>query len=64
MKLYILWALPKDSNDRLDEKPMTSMALTSKQVEKVKAAASKDGWHSFRVAEDDNELPDFVKAVR
>jgi hypothetical protein len=63
MKLYIVWAMPKNSNDRLDEKTLTSMALTAKQVEKVKEAASKDGWHGFRVVEDNNELPDFTKAM-
>jgi hypothetical protein len=63
MKLYIVWAMPKNSNDRLDEKPLTSMALTAKQVEKVKEAASKDGWHGFRVVEDSNEVPDFTKGI-
>ena len=61
---YILWALPKGKTDRLDEKPLTSMSLTQQQVEKVKAMASKDGWHSFRVQVDDNKIPDFKKAVR
>jgi hypothetical protein len=63
MKLYIVWAMPKNSNDRLDEKTLTSMALTAKQVEKVKEAASKDGWHGFRVVEDSNEVPDFTKGI-
>jgi hypothetical protein len=61
---YILWALPKGSSDRIDEKPMTSMPLTMEQVEKVKQAASKDGWHGFRVQKDDNSIPDFTEAVR
>jgi hypothetical protein len=60
---YILWALPKGSSDRMDEKPMTSMPLTVAQVEKVKQAAAKDGWHSFRVQKDDFTAPDFTKAV-
>lgn len=60
---YILWALPKGSNDRMEEKPMTSMPLTMEQVEKVKQAAAKDGWHSFRVQTDDFSAPDFTKAV-
>lgn len=61
---YILWALPKGSTDRLEEKPLTSMALTSEQAEKVKQAATKDGWHGFRLQLDDNSVPDFTKGIR
>lgn len=59
-----LWALPKDKTDRLHEKPLTSFALTPAQVEQVKTAAGKDGWHSFRVVPDNNDLPDFRGAVK
>jgi hypothetical protein len=62
--VYILWALPKGSTNRLDEKPLTSVPLTLEQVEKVTAVASRDGWHGFRVVKDDNSIPDFTKAVR
>jgi hypothetical protein len=48
----------------MDERPMTSMALTLEQVNKVIAAASKDGWHSFRIVEDTDEIPDFTKSIR
>ena len=33
-------------------------------IEKVKAAASAQGWHSFRIAYYNGEAPDFAKAVR
>lgn len=59
-----LWAIPAGSTSRMDEKPLTSMALTPEQVNKVKAAASKDGWHSFRTVKDDNGIPDFTKGIR
>ena len=62
--LYILWALPKGSNNRLDEKPLTSMPITVSQVEKVKTAAAKDGWHGFRVKKDDHSMPDFARGIR
>jgi hypothetical protein len=32
-------------------------------VEKVKAAAGAQGWHSFRVATYNGEAPNFAKAV-
>lgn len=48
-KEYILWALPKGSTDRLDEKVMAEGLYTPAQVDDVKRRASADGWHSFRV---------------
>ena len=33
-------------------------------IEKVKAAASAQGWHSFRIAYYNGEAPNFAKAVR
>ena len=59
-KRYILWALPKGQTDRLHEQPMTSLPLTQEQVERVKSAASKDGWHGFRTVMDTDERPDFA----
>ena len=61
---YILWAIPRGSSDRLDERPMTSFPLTSAQADKVEAVAARDGWHGFRRVEDTNAAPDFVGAVR
>ena len=60
---YILWAVPKGSNDRLDEKPLTSMPLTLAQLSEVKQAASRDGWHGFRAQREDFTVPDFTKGV-
>lgn len=64
MRLFILWAMPADSDDRLDEQPMTSTPITREQAERVIAAASADGWHGFRLMEDDNAPPDFAAAIR
>lgn len=58
-----LWAIPAGSNDRIDEYPLTSTALTASQVEQVKIAASKDGWHSFRTVKEDFEVPNFAAAA-
>ena len=60
---HFLWAIPKGSTDRLDEQPLTSFALSPAQVEAVKQAASKDGWHSFRTVPDDNQKPNFAACV-
>lgn len=61
--LYILWALPKGSSDRIDEKPLTSMPLTRSQAEKVKIAAARDGWHGFRLQKEDHTPPDFLRGL-
>ena len=61
--LYILWAIPSGKTDRLSERPLTSMALTAEQADRVQAAASADGWHRFRRVVDTNEVPDFVRGV-
>ena len=58
-----LWAVPRGSTSRLDEKPLTSTTLSPEQVGKVKAAAAKDGWHSFRTVKDGFAPPDFAGAV-
>lgn len=63
-RVFILWALPAGSTDRIDERPLTSFPLTAAQADKVEAVAARDGWHGFRRVEDTNALPDFVGAVR
>ncbi len=63
-KKFFLWALPAGQTDRLHERPLTSMSLTADQLEKVKTAASKDGWHGFRSAPDSNDLPDFTAGLK
>jgi hypothetical protein len=63
MKTYILWGLPAGKSNRLDEKPLVSFPITAAQAEKVKAVASKDGWHGFRLALEDHRVPEFGKAV-
>ena len=42
--------------------PASPRALQN--IEKVKAAASAEGFHSFRVANFKGEAPDFAKAVQ
>lgn len=62
---YVLWGLPKDSTDRIDEKVLYTQGKTQAAIDAVKDCAAKDGWHSFRVQELDlNEKPDFTKLVK
>ena len=61
----VLWALPKGSNDRLDEKVLYTQATTMQQIDAIKARASQDGWHGFRVQRLDlMAKPDFTKGLR
>jgi hypothetical protein len=60
---YVLWGMPKGSTDRLDEKVLYTQAKTEADIERIKALASADGWHSFRVQILDLDvLPDFGKS--
>ncbi len=61
----ILWGIPQGSNDAIDEKVLFTKALSWADIEHVKAIASKDGWHSFRVQVLDLEaMPDFKAEVQ
>lgn len=56
-----IWALPPGATDRLDEQVISTRCRTADDVEKVKAAASADGWHGFRVVNWDGSAPDFTR---
>lgn len=58
---YVMWGIPKGSNERYDEVLLLTNA-TLERIKKVKDLASKDGFHSFRVAAIDlSKSPDFRK---
>lgn len=63
MSNYIVWGLPAGSTDKMDETLLAESCTTLQHVEMVKTAASKDGWHSFRVWEYDGQAPDFAATV-
>lgn len=63
MTNYIVWGLPADSTGRMDETLLAESCTTLQHVELVKQAASKDGWHSFRVWKYDGKAPDFASTV-
>jgi len=59
----VLYGLPKHATERYDEELLLTNA-TPELIEKVKALATKDGFHSFRVAEIDLSVaPNFKKAL-
>ena len=61
----ILWGLPKGSTDAIEEKVLCTTAKTPADIERIKAIASSDGWHSFRVQVLDLDVvPDFGATVR
>ena len=66
MNETVIWALPAGKHAMLYEQIMICNRgrLSEADCAKVKAAAGKDGWHSFRVVQMDlNAKPDFVKSL-
>lgn len=63
MQETLIYALA--ANDRADwqEQLISSQCKTDADVAKVIAAASADGWHSFRVAYFNGEAPNFAATV-
>jgi hypothetical protein len=61
MKETVLYGLPKGETERYREVLLLTNA-TPEKIERVKLLATKDGFHSFRVAEIDLSVkPDFTK---
>lgn len=66
MKEILIYGLPKgETRDYMEDLlacfPKTDKAASN--IEKVKAAASAQGFHSFRVTGYNGEAPNFAKAV-
>lgn len=60
----LLYGLPKGSTERYDEVLLLTNA-TPEKIARVKELASKDGFHSFRVANIDLSIPpDFSRVTR
>jgi hypothetical protein len=63
MKETVLYGLPKDATERYEEVLLLTNATTEK-IERVKDLATRDGFHSFRVAHIDlSAPPDFRKTL-
>lgn len=66
MREIIIYGLPKgEKRDYMEDilANFASSANDASNIEKVKAAASAQGWHSIRVASYNGEKPNFAKAV-
>ena len=68
-KEWVLWGLPRGKRDRIHERILYTQAKSEADLERVKALAAKDGWHSFRVQTLDLSKPfnasaAFGRAVR
>ena len=60
----VVYAIPAGETERYCEQIMSSHCKTLADIDRVKAAASRDGWHSFRaVSIDLTRAPDFGKSV-
>ena len=59
----IVWGLPAGETETWKESLLAETCRTPADVAAVKAAASRDGWHSFRVAQWSGEAPDFSKTI-
>ena len=63
MKEILIYALSSGDNMSWQEQLISSQCKTDADVQKVIAAASADGWHSFRIAYFNGEAPNFSAAV-
>jgi hypothetical protein len=62
----LIYGLPKgETKDYMEDllACFPDTRKTAENIERVKAAASAEGWHSFRVTTWRGEAPDFVKTV-
>jgi len=59
----LIYGLEKDETRDYMESLLATNCKTQSDIEKVKAAASAAGFHSFRVTTYNGEAPNFAKAV-
>jgi len=60
---YRLYGMPSNEINRFMEVLLLSNGRSMADIEKVKAVASSQGFHSFRVATYNGEAPDFTKVI-
>lgn len=64
--MKVIYGIPKDDTERHTETLLCDIAETENDVEAVKEAASREGYHSFRVANYDPQVfekPDFIGTI-
>jgi len=60
----LIYGLAKGEKRAYMESLLATKASTPAEIALVKSAASKDGWHSFRVAKFQDGKPDFVGTLQ
>jgi hypothetical protein len=63
MQETLIYALSSGDNQSWQEQLISSRCKNDADVAKVIAAATVDGWHSFRVAHYDGSAPNFAATV-
>lgn len=66
MKEIIIYGLPCGESRDYMEDILANFPATDKakaNIEKVKAAAAAQGWHSFRIAYYNGEPPNFAASI-
>ena len=58
-KLILVYGLAKGETESYTEVLLAETCKTEAEIEAVKNAASKDGFHSFRVSSWDGSVPNF-----
>ena len=61
--LTLVYGLAKGETERYMEQLLSTKCETKEAIETLKARASKDGFHSFRIATSDGSKPDFSKTI-
>jgi hypothetical protein len=56
----LVYGLAQGETERYTEQLLATMCRDDSDVAAVKAAAAKDGWHSFRVTTWNGQAPDFA----
>jgi hypothetical protein len=59
----LIYGLEKGETREYMETLLATNCKNAQDIAKVKAAASAQGWHSFRVTTYDGSPPNFAKAV-
>lgn len=59
----LVYGIPAGETERYTEDLLATTCKTADDVARVKAAAAKDGFHSFRIAYYNGEPPDFSNVL-
>jgi hypothetical protein len=63
MQEILIYGLERGETRDYMESLLSTNCKNPADIEKVKAAAAAQGWHSFRIATYNGEAPNFAKAV-